>query len=190
VIRGALLLLVLTGASALDLAQLRQTQSTTSSLRLPFVQERHLILFDEPLRDEGVVELDRAQRSLRWGFGSGTVLILRDGHVRRWGPDGRPEDLPGDGGPLAGQMQALLDGDWRGLEAAFVLTPAATAPELRLTPRETAVQRYVSAITLRFRDDLTAPLELLLENPAGERTHYRFAIPEAVAIPAARFAGP
>lgn len=185
--------LALAAGEPLQLARLREAAARVASLRVEFTQEKRLALLDEPLRSAGVVEIDRARGALRWEYSGRSLLILAGDRIRRWGADGRPET--GDDPSLqalAAQMRALLSGDWSALDRLFtVAADAQGAPALTLTPRDAGLARYVEAIEVRFRDDLSAPASLVLRAPGGDATRYAFGEPQlGAAIPAARFAGP
>src|SRR5687768_3516283 len=123
----------LVAAEPLTFARLQAAAQTTRTLRLPFVQEKDLALFDEPVRTPGVIEIDRVAGALRWEFTDRAVLILRGGTLRKWGADGKPESGP-DRDPglaaMSGQMQALLSGDWRTVEEFFTVAIDPTEPRL------------------------------------------------------------
>ncbi len=198
-IRPFLLLLLLLLASVgaaepLTFARLQQAAEATTTMRLPFTQEKDLALFDEPVRSAGVIELDRARGALRWEFTARSVLILRERTVRKWGADGKEEAGPGrDPGlaALSGQMQAMLTGDWRTVEDFFAIAIDPIEPRLTLTPKQPALAKYIARIAIAFRDDLSAPSTLVLEAAGGDLTTYRFSDPQVdVAIAEGRFSGP
>jgi hypothetical protein len=148
------------------------------ALRLGFVQTKHLAILDEPLTTPGVMEIDRRAGALRWEFTGQAVLILAAGHLRRWGPDGREENLGNDPAAqaLAGQMQALLTGDWAPLATLFKLSeePAGTVV---LTPLTPDIGRFIARLTLTFTPT-GVPASLVLETAGGDRTEYQFAVPD------------
>ncbi len=184
----------LTGAEPLTFARLQQAAASTKTMRLPFVQAKDLALFDEPVTTPGVIEIDREHGALRWEFTGHSVLILRDGALRKWGADGKEEAGPGrDPGlsAMSGQMQAMLTGDWHTVEDFFTVAIAPDAPRLTLTPKQASLEKYLARIVIVFRDDLSAPNSLVLEAAGGDVTTYRFEEPQlGVEIAPKRFTGP
>jgi len=182
-------------ASGAELVERIQTAAAAAqTIRMPFVQEKYLALFDETVTTPGVIEIDRAQQRLRWEFTDRAVFVLAAGTLHKWGADGR-EETGRDRDPnltaLRAQMEALISGDWSAVEKLFTITAATDAPVLTLTPQDGALARYVSRLVISFRADLSAPERLELEASGGDITVYRFLDPELnVALPAARFSGP
>ena len=176
------------------MSRLQQASLNVHRVRLRFEQSKDLALFDAPVITPGVIELDRGHGCLRWEFTGRTVLILAHGTVHKWGADGR-EEIGFERDPslqaMRGQMQALLTGDWSTVRALFTIREASDGLSLILTPSEPALAKYISTLTIRFRADLSAPESLLLEAAGGDRTDYRFAVPDIdPALDPARFAGP
>lgn len=177
------------------LARLAEISQGIATLRVPFTQEKRLALFDEPVHSSGVIEISRPQAAVRWEYHGKSVLILKDGRIRRWGAEGKAETAGGDdpgGRAVQGQMQALLTGDWSALAELFTVTPdPAGATALILVPRSPDLAKYVARIDLVFRADLSAPQGLLVVSADGDETRYVFAAPERdVDLAPARFAGP
>lgn len=197
-----LLVLITAGAFAAEpvaqpfsLQQLQEISQGIATLRVPFTQEKHLALFDEPVLSAGVIEISRPQAAVRWEYSGKSVLVLKDGRIRRWGAEGKEETVGGDdpGSRAAqGQMQALLTGDWSALAQLFVIAPdphGATA--LSLVPKSPDLAKYIARIDLIFRADLSAPQSLTVVSADGDETRYRFAEPvRDVVLDPARFAGP
>ncbi len=196
--RFALLLMLLLGShlapSAELLERIQAAAAATTSIRMPFVQEKYLALFDETVSTPGVIEIDRANKRLRWEFTDRAVFVLSAGALHKWGADGREEtglDRDPNLTALRAQMEALISGDWSAVEKLFTITAAPDAPVLTLTPQDGALARYVSHLVISFRADLSAPERLELEASGGDVTVYRFLDPALnVEIPAARFTGP
>jgi hypothetical protein len=165
-----------------------------STVHMPFTQEKHLAIMDEPIVSPGLLEISKPQGAVRWEFTGKTLMIFAHGKARRWGAEGKEETIPNDPNmkSFQDQMQAFLSGDWSGLEKAFELKPDPDGkPILTMTPHSEQVRKYIDHITLVFRDDFTAPHEMRLAATGGDETVYRFADPQVnVDIPAARFAGP
>lgn len=200
-VRPFVLLALLLGSLPADeavprfaLDDLQGTAADHPHLRITFRQIKDLELFDRPVVTDGVLEISRPLRSVRWEFSGRSVLVLRDGRLQRWNAEGERETVRA--GPasqaLVGQMQALLSGDWRSLDELFRITlDPGGAPAVSLVPRKEELKRYLSAIEVVFHDDLTAPRELTIFAPGGDQTRYEFDRPQRPdGLAATRFAGP
>jgi hypothetical protein len=177
----------------LTLARVQEMSRRATTVRLPFTQEKRLAIFPEPVVSQGVMEIDRTRGAMRWEFTGRSLLILSGGKIRRW--DDRGHEEAGDDPSLqalGAQMRALLTGDFSVLSDLFVVTPdPAGAPVLTMTPKRPELARYLAKIELRFRDDLSAPKELVMTAAGDDVTTYRFGDPQIdIELPAARFAGP
>ena len=181
-------------AEPLTLERLRAAGAGMTTLRVPFTQEKHLAILDEPVVTQGVLEISRPLQAVRWEFTGRSVLLFAHDHVRRFGAEGKEELGGRDPGlqSMAGQMRALLSGDWTPMKELFDLAADADGtPRLVLTPRTSDLARYLTRLEIRFRADLGAPESILLVASGDDRTEYRFAPPQAGAeIPAARFERP
>jgi len=181
-------------AIAAFLARVSAGEKGISTVRIPFVQEKHLAIMDDPLLSNGVIEINRTLGAVRWEFTGKSLMIFGHGKIRRWDAEGKQESVPNDPNlkPFQDQMQAFVSGDWAPLEKAFVLTPdPAGSALLTLTPRSPELSKYLSSIEMRFRDDFTAPKQLRMVAAGGDETIYNFQEPQiGVALPAARFEKP
>lgn len=197
-IRILLACLVVVAGSAAEpftVQRLQEISRDIATLRVPFTQEKRLALFDEPVLSAGTIEISRPFAAVRWEYTGKSVLVLKDGRLRRWGADGKEETVGGDdpaGRAARGQMQALLSGDWSALADLFEVAPAAQgAPGLVLTPRSPELATYLARIELDFRPDLSAPRSLVVRSADGDETRYAFGEPElGIDLPATRFTGP
>lgn len=203
VLLPSLIVLLLAGrvAAAEDdpLAAIRARAAQVAALRVPFSQEKRLAILDQPLVSQGMLELDRRAHAVRLSFTGSSVLALKAGRLRRWGPDGR-EESTGDDPALAAvvaRMQALLDGDLAAVGDIFrtaSVAPAEGQPgctAVRLLPKTADLARQIERLDLVLRDADAAPVRLLLVAAGGDETDYRFAAPELLgAIAAGRFDAP
>jgi hypothetical protein len=165
-----------------------------TTVRIPFVQEKHLAIMDDTLTSNGVIEINRTLGAVRWEFTGKSLMIFGHGKIRRWDAQGKQESVPNDPNlkPFQDQMQAFVTGDWTPLEQAFTLTPdPAGGAVLTLTPRSPQLAKYLSQIEMHFRDDFTAPKQLRMVASGGDETIYKFSDPQiGVDLPAARFEKP
>lgn len=175
------------------LAAIRQATQGMTTLRIPFVQEKHLAIMDQPITSEGAIEIDRTLGAVRWEFTGKSVMLFAKGHIRRWDADGKTETVASDPNLRAfqDQMQAFVSGDWSSLNQAFVLSSKDHDPLLILTPRTASLAKYLSRIEIHFRADYQAPQTLTMTATGGDETIYRFGEPQAgVHFAAGRFEHP
>ncbi len=177
------------------LAKVAAGAKDIATVRLPFTQEKHLAIMEEPIISAGVIEISKPQSAVRWEFTGKSVLIFANGKIRRWGAEGK-EEASGAKDPnlksFQDQMQAFVSGDWSGLKKAFDLEPDATGkPTMIMKPKSKDLAKYIDHIQLTFRDDFTAPARMSLVANGGDETTYVFSEPQTgIELPAARFAGP
>ncbi len=179
-----------------SLEKLQEKGKQFKTLRVTFVQEKHLAILDEPVINKGVLEVSRPLAAVRWEFTGRSVLLFKDGKMRRFGAEGKEETVAGGKDPsvqsMANQMRAFLDGDWGPMKAIFTITPdPGGAPELTFTPIGADLKKYITKLVIRFRDDLSAPQTMLMVATGDDRTEYRYDPPQVdVEIPAERFVKP
>lgn len=195
-IRFFLLVLACAAAHAADAftpQRLKEASAAIRTIRCAFTQEKKLAMFDQPVIAKGEMEISRPLGAIRWEFTGRSLLILKDGRLRRWGADGKEEH--GNDPSLQsmiGQMKTLLTGDLSAMDNLFTVSAdSAGEPVILLKPKESGLERYVQRIELRFRPDLSAPESLRLVAAGGDETLYKFDDPEiGPDLPAARFSGP
>jgi hypothetical protein len=193
-----LLFLALTTLSAADpfsLAKLSAAGKDLTTLRVAFVQEKHLAILDEPVISPGAIEISKPLAAVRWEYTGKSVLLFKDGRLRRFGAEGKEETIGAkDQGvqSLTSQMKAFLNGDWSAMEELFTITPIADgSPQLQFAPKTPDLAKYITSLTIRWRDDLTAPSLMTLIAAGDDRTEYRFEPPQlGIELPAARFEKP
>ncbi len=178
------------------LERLEEAGRHFKTLRVAFVQEKHLAILDEPVINHGVLEISRPLGAVRWEFTGRSVLLFKDDKLRRFGAEGKEEMVAGGKDPsiqsMASQMRSFLDGKWGAMKDIFAITPdPGGSPELTFTPLSPDLRKYLTKLVIRFRDDLSAPQTMLMVANGDDRTEYRYDPPEIdVDIPAARFSGP
>lgn len=200
-VRALLLFVLASAASTAGAAEpfsfARLTAATTSvpTVRVTFTQEKHLAILDEPVIAKGLIEISRPLRAVRWEFIGKSVLVFKDGRLRRWGAEGKEESVGAkDQGvqSLAKQMEAMLDGNWDGMAEIFAVTlDPSGAPAITFTPKTPDLARYLTRLEVRFRDDLSAPERMVMITAGDDRTEYRYDPPQlSVELPAERFTKP
>ena len=107
------------------LAKVAAGERGITTVRIPFVQEKHLAIMDDALTCDGVIEINRTLGAVRWEFTGKSLMIFGHGKIRRWDASGKQESVPNDPNlkPFQDQMQAFVSGDWTPLEQAFILKP-------------------------------------------------------------------
>lgn len=200
--RAALLLFLLLGAGAdaaageaFSFARLSAATTAVATVRVTFTQEKHLAILDEPVVAKGLIEISRPLRAVRWEFTGRSVLVFKDGRLRRWGAEGKEESVGAkDQGvqSLARQMEAMLDGKWDGMAEIFTVTlDPSGAPAVTFTPKTPDLARYLTRLEVRFREDLSAPERMVMIAAGDDRTEYRYDPPQlGVELPAERFTKP
>ena len=196
--RIALLLFFATAifsAEPFSLAKLSTANKDLTTVRVAFVQEKHLAILDQPVISPGLIEISKPLSCVRWEYTGKSVLLFKDGHLRRFGAEGKEETIGAkDQGvnSLTSQMKAFLNGDCSAMEELFTITPTADGvPQLNFTPKTPDLSKYITGLTIRWRDDLSAPQHMLLIAAGDDRTEYRFDPPQlGVDLPAARFDRP
>jgi outer membrane lipoprotein carrier protein len=175
------------------LARLAAQNRTTRTLSARFVQRKRAALFKSELRTEGRLSFQAPDR-LRWeSFAPDAVTLLVRGsraELRLPGESPRALDLR-SGGALAALTSQLLV--WLGARPASELKKDYTvsldprAPCLRLVPRDNALRRHVSALTLTFTRALVLE-RIEVEQAGGDRTTIELVKPERNgALPADAF---
>jgi hypothetical protein len=190
-----LCLLSMNAAEPFSLARLTAAAKDVQTLRVTFTQVKHLAILDEPVTSPGLIEISRPLRAVRWEYTGKSVLLFKGGHLRRFGAEGREETITArDQGvnSLVKQMEALIDGDWSGMEELFTITPATDgSPRLVFTPKTPDLAKYITSLTIRWRSDLSAPDYMELVAAGDDRTEYRFDEPQVgIELPMTRFEKP
>jgi hypothetical protein len=190
-----LCILAMNAAEPFSLTRLSAAGKDLTTLRVTFTQEKHLAIVEEPVVTKGLIEISRPLSAVRWEYTGKSVLLFKDGRLRRFGAEGKEETITSkDQGvnSLVSQMKAFLNGDWKPMEELFTISPAPDgAPQLLFAPKTPDLAKYITSLTIRWRDDLIAPERMILVAAGDDRTEYRFDQPQpGVELPAARFEKP
>lgn len=196
--RTLLLLLCLLSVNAAEpfsLANLTAAAKDVQTLRVTFTQVKHLAILDEPVTSPGLIEISRPLKAVRWEYTGKSVLLFRNGHLRRFGAEGKEETITAKEqgvNSLVKQMEAFIDGNWSGMEELFIITPAADgSPRLDFKPKTPDLAKYITGLTIRWRADLSAPEQMELVAAGDDRTEYRFDPPlVGIELPTTRFEKP
>lgn len=172
------------GARAAEptLAEVGRALAQADSVVTGFVQERHLSLFDEPLRSEGWLcfkrpgnirwEVTKPYQSILISDGSGVAQF--EWVDERW----KKLDIA-----LAGAMQNVVSqiaGVMEGRYAsgskdyAVSLTNSAAGPIIQLVPQHEAMRKMMQAIEVHLAPDLKQTIRVVLRETGGDFTDIRF----------------
>ncbi|MFM2294092.1 MAG: hypothetical protein RLZZ350_505 [Verrucomicrobiota bacterium] len=161
-----------------------------------FVQERHLALFNEPLRSEGWLCFEKPGR-VRWET---TVpyksILLSDGSgvaQFEW-TDAQWKKLDlGLGGALqnvVSQIAGVMDGHFADGRAGYTVTATNVADKIVVTlvPQNAALRKMMASIEVHLAADLQATRRVVLRENGGDFTDIQFSEQSVnVALPAKTF---
>jgi hypothetical protein len=177
------------------LQDLQRKMSSLRSLWLDFTQERHLKLFAEPLKSEGVMLIQQPDR-IRWETTSPYESILLGNHksvAQFERADGEWEKLKlGFPQPLKrvmDQMVLMHQGKLDALMSDFIISVATgRVAMLTLVPKDERVRAMLSSVEVRMLPDFSATKEVVMHEAGGDFTRIIFQRERRdVALPATTF---
>ncbi|HVM60833.1 MAG TPA: outer membrane lipoprotein carrier protein LolA [Verrucomicrobiae bacterium] len=160
------------------LRRLAATTAKADTLFVEFAQERHLALFEEPLRTEGYLVFQRPN-SIRWEVTKpyASILVCAGSNAAQFErTDGKWKRLDlsymkSIGNFVAG-MAMFLEGRYMEQQSdydASVRTGDGTV--LTLKPKQKQAAQFIDAFELQFGDDLTAGARrVTMRQPDGDWT--------------------
>ncbi len=171
------------------LEQVAQSVGRVETVFTRFAQERHMSLFQEPLRSEGCLCFQKPGR-LRWEITQPYELILvSDGksvaQFERVNGQWKKLELG-----LAEAMQtvvaqigAVMEGGYARQQRDYSVSATNTAdgPVVTLTPRNPAMRKMMQAIEIHLAPDFRGTRRVVLREVDGDFTDIRFS--EQVADP-------
>jgi len=169
-------------AHPVSLEEVNRTMSEAKSVLTHFVQERHLSLFNEPLRSEGYLCFEQPGR-LRWEVTQPykSILVSDGSGVAQfeW-MDNRWKKL--DLGLAAAmqnvvsQIAGVMKGQYarEGREYAVNLASTPNGPVITLTPRNEKMRQMIEAIEVHLAPDLKATRQIVLRENDGDFTDIQF----------------
>ena len=80
-------------AEPFSLAKLSTANKDLTTVRVAFVQEKHLAILDQPVISPGLIEISKPLGGVRWEYTGKSVLLFKDGHLRRFGAEGKEETI-------------------------------------------------------------------------------------------------
>lgn len=177
------------------LADLQRKMSTLTSVYLEFEQERHLALFNEPLKSQGVMAIDRPDL-IRWETTAPYQSILLGSHKSvaqfeqvegQWKKLklGFPQMLK----RVMEQMSLMHQGKLDALTADFTLSFATgSVAVVTMVPKDKDVRTMLASLEIRMEPDFSATREVVMNEPGGDKTRILFRREKrAVKFPAGTF---
>ncbi len=184
-----LLLLMMTGAARLAqateleplLETLQQEAVSVESLYSPFVQQKHLAIFDESLESRGVFAYRRPD-FLRWELLTpvNSGFVIRGDKGERWNRlSGERDDFIISSDPVMGlisrQLLAWARFDIAWLKTRYQLELLAEQPlSLKLTPKDAGEATFIRDIQIDFAADRSHVRQLQLNEQEGDWTRLEF----------------
>lgn len=169
-------------ARPVSLEEVNRTMSEANTVFTHFVQERHLSLFNEPLRSEGYLCFEQPGR-VRWEVTQPYKSILvsdGSGIAQFEWMDDRWKKL--DIGLAAAmqnvvsQIAGVMRGQYarEGREYAVNLASTTNGPVITLTPRNEQMRKMIEAIEVHLAPDLKATRQIILRENNGDFTDIQF----------------
>ncbi len=164
------------------LQELQRKMSEVRSLYLEFTQERHLKLFSEPLKSEGVMLLDRPAL-IRWETTAPYQSILLGNHksVAQFESNNGKWTKLKLGFPqllrrVMEQIALIHQGKLDALTNDFTMSVATgkDVTVLKLAPKEGTMHSMMSLLEVQLQPDFSATREVLMYEPGDDFTRIIF----------------
>ena len=163
------------------LEDLQRKMSSLTSVYLELTQERHLKLFAEPMRSEGVMLIERPEQ-IRWEMTAPYQSILLANHksvAQFERTDGEWKKLklgfPQMLKRVMEQMVRMHHGKVDALTSDYTISVATGAVAVvTLVPKDETVRSMLSSLEVRMLADLTATREVVMNEPNGDLTRIVF----------------
>ncbi len=163
------------------LQNLQEKMASLQSVCLDFTQERHLKLFTEPLKSEGVMLIDKPGQ-IRWETTAPYQSIMmgdRKSVAQFERTAGKWEKLK-IGFPqmlrrVMDQMVLMHQGKLDALTGDYTISVATGGMTvLTLVPKDENVRSVLSSLEVRLLPDLSATREVVMNEPGGDFTRIIF----------------
>jgi len=163
------------------LQDLNRKMSALDSVYFEFTQERHLKLFAEPLKSEGVMAIQRPDE-IRWETTSPFQSILMGNHdsvAQFEKEDGQWKKLklgfPQMLRRVMEQMSLMHQGKMEALTADFNISVATGAVAVvTLKPKDESVRSVLSSLEIHMTPEFTTTREVVMNEPNGDLTRILF----------------
>lgn len=165
-----------------SLADVQQALSRARTVLSRFTQERHLALFDEPLRSEGFLCSESSGR-LRWEITDPyRSILVSDGRgvaQFEWINEAWQKLDLGLADALEAvvrQIGLVIQGRYGDEDTGYAVTTGhdGEGPVLTLVPRAPALRRMLDSIEVQLAPDLRGTRQVLLRETSGDYTRIRF----------------
>ncbi len=180
-------LLGLTGGRAqtnapISLAQISGATSQARTIFTRFVQERHLSLFNEPLRSEGFLCFQKPGH-IRWETTAPykSILVSDGSGVAQfeWADEKWKKLDLGLGDALqniVSQIASVMDGRFASDQRSYTatVTNAADAIVITLVPKNESMRKMMAAIEVHLAADLKGTRRVVLRENGGDYTDIQF----------------
>lgn len=163
------------------LDDLQHKMSALQSVYLEFTQERRLQLFDQPLKSEGVMLIQRPGQ-IRWETTAPYQSILlgnaksvaqfekTDGEWKKL-KLGFPEMLK----RVMSQMTLMHQGKLDALTSDYTISVSTGAVAVvTLVPKDETIRGILASLEIRMQPDLSATREVVMNEPGGDLTRIIF----------------
>lgn len=165
-----------------SLAQISSAMGRAQTVFTRFVQERHLSLFNEPLRSEGFLCFQKPGR-IRWEttVPYKSILVSDGSSVAQfeW-TDGKWRKLDlGLGDALqnvVSQIAGVMDGGYADKHSGYAATVTNNVDEVVVTliPQNETVRKMMAAIEVHLTADLKETRRVILRESGGDYTDIQF----------------
>ncbi|HWN94307.1 MAG TPA: outer membrane lipoprotein carrier protein LolA [Methylomirabilota bacterium] len=163
------------------LKELQRKMSSLRSMYLEFTQERHLKLFTEPLKTEGVMLIERPDK-IRWETTAPyqSILLGNQKSVAQFEHEGGKWNKLKMGFPqmlkrVMDQMVLMHQGKLDALTSDFTISVATGAVVVvTLVPKDKNMISIMSSLDIRMAPDLSATREVVMNEPGGDLTRIIF----------------
>ena len=168
--------------AAVLLDQVATNAGRVESVFTRFAQERHLSLFQEPLRSEGYLcfqkpgrirwEVTQPYQSILVSDGKGVAQFERAGGQWKKLELGLPDAMQS----VIGQIGAIMEGRYAGRQSDFSVSATNTAdgPVVTLIPRQPAMLKMMQAIEIYLAPDFRVTRRVVLREQDGDFTDIQF----------------
>ena len=168
--------------STVSLEEVNRTMVQAHSVFTHFVQERHLSLFNEPLRSEGYLCFEQPAR-IRWEVAQPykSILVSDGSGVAQfeWVDEKWKKldlGLAGAMQNVVSQIAGVMSGQYThdGRQYSISLSNTHSGPVVTLVPRNEKMRKMMHAIEVHLAPDLKTTRQVVLREPDGDFTSIRF----------------
>ena len=169
-------------AHSVSLEEVNRTMSEAKTVFTHFVQERHLSLFNEPLRSEGYLCFEQPGR-VRWEvtLPYKSILVSDGSGVAQfeWMDDRWKKldlGLAAAMQNVVSQIAGVMSGQYgrEGSNYTVNLATTGNGPVVTLTPRNDKMRKMIAAIEVHLAPDLKATRQIVLRENDGDFTDIQF----------------